>query len=1529
MALIPRSIIERIIAELKVENSRSLYLSALPGDFSKTRAKLDIQRFDELIPDFSEQFMEALILRKKLKYKLKDVSVSLIAKQGVISRKLDALYQTAKLELGEKGYNPVRIGYPLIIQRSNRGTTDCYAVPLLTWSFEMRYDPKGRVWEFDFSETLPEVNQSLDSIVSNGSLGITIDSCLNALGELDEADIKKGIDEAIRKLYVDNPSMRSSFRPLTSLEPIPYRTKAEIHETTKKEQGSESIPPIIEFVNGALLGKFSSSRVAIINDLESFVDGIPEFDKAELGNVQYGATKTDPSQATSYDEIRSGHHLVIHGPPGTGKSETITGLITAAVAEGKTVAVVCQKLAALEVIERNLADIGLTDGVTRITDITKTRGEVARQVRNRSDRRNHYLELLRTTTAKYGETHEQLKGKINKAKQFISERIGPYESWKHLVAKRLELQRKLHNDYELVDLGAISSDQLNGWLNEFEYLQVRFKQWQSDYNRVENAFSTLEFVNEKLLKYNLNSLESQLQRLISEEAKLRNELVEAESTFRSEIDGLMNLLAVDLEELGSIHQSIHQLKDGRNLLLYGVAVQELTTKTASGLNAVLSKNYADKVVHHDALCKMVESYKEIRDRRSLNELEGKSLTIRIRAMFDRRLFADRSVFKKAKMMLADNALTAETFPEYVEQFDMHQSAYYKLLELIGNFLCNERRSGLTVSNIRAKRHKLQVLLSDSEALIDDSDLSLVKLQRRIKTARNSFEEFIDRISEIDWLAEHVQNSIRSGTLTLEGIGESIRHNGTGLIDAITLSKEFQNEGVSTSWFQTGNAPELFECHIIEHLSRGLDDLASVKSIGSNVNSLQSIIPSTQKQILAESKFHFDKSFARGIELFGGSGRLQTVFALRGRSKKSLRTIYGLYPEAMKRVFPVHLITPDALCTLFEGQQDVFDLVIIDEASQIEVYDAIGCLFKGKTIVVAGDEHQMPPSRYFRGISGMVDYDEEDSETELLNSTLGLESILEFCRSQSEAFKSIHLDFHYRSRHPLLIAFSNYAIYNRLVVPPLKEGNYKPIVFHHCKRGIWASNVNDVEATEVVDILKRIEVKDDVPRVVVATMNVQQRNEIFRRVNNERGINASFERKMAKLQESGFAIKNLENLQGDECDILILSTGYGPTLDGRFRRSYSLLSRRRIGYRLMNVLITRARYRVHVVTSIPSSVIDQYPVELANDSTFDRGLFHAYLAYARFVSSANKLGVSAVLSALKAASPLRDASIGSIDSGQFESPFEEEVYFFLRQHFQEDEIELQEPHAQFRIDMVIRPANQPFVRIAVECDGATYHSGWANHLSDIHREEQLKKAGYAVVRVWSTDWWYHRTSAESELLKKIEIVIHAFQPSHANASKEWLEEDWSDQNDTLSDELDLQFELVVEEDEAQEHTLDEKNEKSAITESRVSKLTARSDEDTFYLRSESASPTLFQAEHFEPDDYVNDHAFVRFRIVGGSKLGTEVRIRIIPHPSYAVNDQEVKCLAVNLPLAQALQRKREGDRVKFNEFEYELLEVVQL
>jgi len=428
----------------------------------------------------------------------------------------------------------------------------------------------------------------------------------------------------------------------------------------------------------------------------------------------------------------------------------------------------------------------------------------------------------------------------------------------------------------------------------------------------------------------------------------------------------------------------------------------------------------------------------------------------------------------------------------------------------------------------------------------------------------------------------------------------------------------------------------------------------------------------------------------------------------------LRQLFSRIPQVLLRLKPCVMMSPLSVSTFFDSDLIRFDVVIFDEASQVRPHDSIGAVYRGNQLIVAGDQRQLPPTSFFEH----ADFATEEEEEEL--STTDLESILDVC--QLVGLPRRRLRWHYRSRREPLIAFSNKHIYadELMTFPSVLDADGDPAIeFVHVSTGRFkggsSGGFNPVEARHVAEIVVREMQRDRNVSIGVVTFGIGQRDAVQDAIDTIRRENRALDPLFSEDEEEPFFIKNLENVQGDERDLMIFSIGYAPDETGRFAMRFGPLNQTG-GERRLNVAITRARSRVIVVSSIKGEAID-----LSRTNALGVKLLRAYLEYAEQGPAA--LG-----------SEVREDS-----ERDFESDFEREVASAL-----EAEgllVKRQVGCGGYRIDLALASPSRPgrYV-LGVECDGATYHSHATARDRDRLRQFVLEELGWKISRIWSTSWY---------------------------------------------------------------------------------------------------------------------------------------------------------------------------------------------
>ncbi|WP_225850615.1 DUF3320 domain-containing protein [Streptomyces sp. HPF1205] len=449
----------------------------------------------------------------------------------------------------------------------------------------------------------------------------------------------------------------------------------------------------------------------------------------------------------------------------------------------------------------------------------------------------------------------------------------------------------------------------------------------------------------------------------------------------------------------------------------------------------------------------------------------------------------------------------------------------------------------------------------------------------------------------------------------------------------------------------------------------------------------------------------------------------------------VRRLLAMTREVAQRIKPCFMMSPLTV-SQFLPPDFRFDVVIFDEASQVLPQDAVNSVYRGDALIVAGDPRQLPPTSFF---AAGTDAEDDEWDEEGIDR---FESVLDACTA-SGILREIQLRWHYRSRHENLIAFSNHEFYdNSMTVFPGPAGHGDTVGVEFFKadgvydRGNKSNNVREAELV-AQRVIHHFATRPRLTLGVVALSRAQA-DAIEEAVSSALARRPDIARHVTEDRLNGFFVKNLENVQGDERDVIILSVGYGRDAQGKLAASFGPINRES-GWRRLNVAVTRARYRMEVVASFNGG-------ELPDSANKSVQHLKRYLQYA-----------------LLGPDVLQTAAVDA-DAAP-ESPFEEDVLDTLRRW--NYDVQPQVGVAGFRIDLGVRHPDAPgSYAIGIECDGAMYHSSRTARDRDRLREEILRGLGWRLHRIWGTDWYRNRKDAERRLREAVEAACTAPPPGTA-------------------------------------------------------------------------------------------------------------------------------------------------------------------
>jgi RecA/RadA recombinase len=479
-------------------------------------------------------------------------------------------------------------------------------------------------------------------------------------------------------------------------------------------------------------------------------------------------------------------------------------------------------------------------------------------------------------------------------------------------------------------------------------------------------------------------------------------------------------------------------------------------------------------------------------------------------------------------------------------------------------------------------------------------------------------------------------------------------------------------------------------------------------------------------------------------------------------KTTLRKLYTAGFESVHQLQPVLLTNPEGVSAVLELTPNLYDLVVIDEASQMFMADALPILYRAKTAFLSGDSQQMPPSDFFASAGDIENTDDEeadeDNDSGDKNRLIAADG--EYCLLDAAEYavkkgnpNHAMLSVHYRSEFKELIDFSNHAFYegkliaavsNRICPSVIKS----PIELNVVENATAKAGSNPTEALAVVERIAELWKQQDTFSIGVITLNVKQKDQIddllFERGQQDGEFLARLEQERNRTKDGedvGFFVRSVEHVQGDERDLIIFSTAY----DG-IKRNFGAISRKEKGRKRLNVAVTRAKLGMIIYTSL---TIDAISNESQRDAT-ESYWFWQYMRYARAVSDKDKKMTETILNSLN------DEMIQPSTDAEPDSFFEEDVANFLR--LQNYHVDYQIGESGFKIDLgVKRNAEDAVYLCGIECDGRQYHSSWSARLNDIWRQNILEGKGWRIIRIWSNDWFDNREETQKRLLNSLKIL----------------------------------------------------------------------------------------------------------------------------------------------------------------------------
>lgn len=1191
-------------------NNRSLLLLRLLSD-----QFMDIHDLDyvEGFPCFD--IIRGLMEQKK-HISLCSETDSRTASVNEISRRLKKLQRIEAFLFEERGAKDLYVGWPFIKGKFVDDTL--VRCPLLF--FPVTIEKKKNTWL---------LSRRVDVNITLNKTFLLAYSYYNDV-KLDERFIETVIDSyekdalvfrtQLYKLLENNPiELHFNQKNFTDqLQAFRHYRKAEFEK--------EERTGVLKMFPEAVLGLFPQAGSYLVpdylklletresNDLEDFfakrtgniAPHMSFFDRTSEDNT-FTPFPLDAYQERAIKEIKKGNSIVVQGPPGTGKSQLIANLICDFMARGKNVLLVCQKRAALDVVYERLKQKEVQDFVALVHDFKNDRKPIYEQI----DRQIESVEWYKKKND--GLDTIQLERGFLQASRRIDQLCQELEEFKQALFNEEECGKSVKELY------LTSSHEAPAFSMNMEYRAFHFdtlhetirkwKRYLQYYNRFEKdthfwadgpsfaPFKTKDLLRLQLILKEIPLFEKHLetQSEVFSTTSMDFDTVKYFSGKIPEMEVLINGLKD--KEIFTIYRHLHKIKPTRDLnwlsqlerrmmafykgigmeeslptsqigrfqeiLLAGIKArkslwgwlrwqffkEKFFLKRVMAANQISPKNFSILVGRIDNRLNFEHLVSEVKGYRWLHEFPRSLRKIDIQDWF---------YLQKMGLNLYCVAETVRTLNDYLPLPTLDHPQYLEGLTSLKN-LSSEFYRQVALWNKYIHNHQIHSIVSKKD--------DIHHLKRLLKR-------------DFDALCEYHKLKNSFSTEESQTLDKIIAYNPSDIEQAIVLFKN----SLSLAW--------------IDHIERKYPTLRSVSSgqLDDQIQELREIMEARRAMSKAILLLKVREKTFSSLTYNRLKNRV-TYRSLQYQVTKKrmiwpIRRVIGEFMEEVFTLLPCWMCSPESASAIFP-MRELFDLVIFDEASQCFAERGIPAMYRGKQLAIAGDKRQLKPYDLYR-----VRWEDEDDHT----LAIAADSLLSLA---SYYLPEVCLEGHYRSKHPELIAFSNLQFYRGALklLPDYEHINKQEPAIHFKKvDGQWEDGLNRKEASYVADLVFQLLTNNHELSIGVVTFNYKQRGLILDKLEEQAETRES-------LLPPSLFVKNIENVQGDERDVIIFSIGYAPDKRGKIRLQFGSLNADG-GENRLNVAVTRARECIYVVSSLLPSQMN--PRETKNDGP---KLLKKYLEYA--------------------------------------------------------------------------------------------------------------------------------------------------------------------------------------------------------------------------------------------------------------------------------------------------------------------------
>ncbi|GAB3174273.1 AAA domain-containing protein [Telluribacter humicola] len=1207
--------------------NKSLLLTRLPGE-----QFVDLHEGDFLLGKYSFELVRQLIQRKA-RIPLCDVQDPRYDRVNELSRKLRKITRTERFIEEERGARDLYVGYPFIRGKLSDGSV--IHAPLLFFPVTLRMDREQ--WCL-FGRDDAEVTL-------NRSFAL-------AYAYFNETTIP---DEVVEKSFDDFPTDALEFRTQLYewLKTTPFRINFNQQLFEDKIQPFEVLKSSdlqtlektgeLKLYAEAVLGIFPQAGSYLVPDYDVLLEvgeddpgfnllspyadeSIQKEPPATILREEQVLTpfQTDVSQEKVIRAVKKGESVVVQGPPGTGKSQLICNLMADFAAQGKRVLLICQKRAALDVVYQRLQSVGLAPFAALIHDFRNDRPELYRQLANQIEQVDAYR------NQNYSLDAVVLERQFTQESRQIDRVVEELESFRSALFDELECGVSIKELYlssnpaaPHISLTDVEGKQLYRLfrLDSVEDFRRRLRLYAAYAQRIgpehgwyqrrsfaDYSISELRRMEQLLHDWPLFMQRQREQFEAVTGAPFAAEFIEDRDEVLERLSDVRELLQDDTifklfqGYLRDTDQSIRRLALVRQIVatLEGWEGMEATLpatdltpfrgqlmKAVSARQSWTSSQWWEWFGSDKDVIRRVAASNGLSTR--LEDLERLSLLLRNRLQMEEWL---QNPLVHFEVDYLDRVLpNEEQYTLFFQKSEKASDAVVRLRikqwsQVLHTLALNASSRSTFIEAIDALIQWVEAWEGSVHALspflLPEQIKRLIETPQWASQLRDQLQADFDSLVEMDRLWQ--QMALHEQAVTTQVLKKSQETASTQPEAVVAL---FDNS-LRLAW--------------IEYIETRFPDLRAVSSLRMQQweEQLQGSIRSKQSLSRDIVLIKLREETYQDVEnnRLGNRVTYRELYHQVTKKRKiwPIRKLLEEHSEEVFRLVPCWMASPESVSAMFPMQKDLFDLVIFDEASQCYAEYGLPAAYRGRQIVVTGDSKQLPPSDLYR-----VRF-EEGAEEEDVPVALEVDSLLDLA---AQTLLKYQLAGHYRSRSLDLIDFSNQHFYKNTLrlLPDFRHVNdAEPGIKYLKVEGVWEKNTNIAEADRVVQLLKNLSTTGQ--SVGVVTFNFHQ----------QQLIQELIEQENVALPE--LFVKNIENVQGDERDVIIFSVGYAPDMRGRLVMQFGSLNTQG-GENRLNVAITRARERVYIVTSL-------WPSQLQVEQTANEGpkLLKAYLQYALDVSEGN-------------------------------------------------------------------------------------------------------------------------------------------------------------------------------------------------------------------------------------------------------------------------------------------------------------------